>query len=151
MGHFMMRVGLPLAGLACVLVLALASCSHNETGEQILYDKPELLTRLVPGTTRTADAEALLGPPGSKIDGILVAGDQFYQLSEQVKKPGIPAVQWSWWAARSKSIGPWPIGMEQKSNKSLGLIFDASGVLRDIRRSEYNGEWKQQQIISKLF
>ena len=30
MGHFMMRVGLPLAGLACVLVLALVSCSHEE-------------------------------------------------------------------------------------------------------------------------
>lgn len=151
MGHFMMRVGLPLAGLACVLVLALVSCSHEELGEQILYDKPELLTRLVPGTTRTADAEALLGPPGSRIDGILVAGNQFYQLSEQVKEPGGPAVQWSYWASRSKSIGPWPIGMERKDNKGLALIFDAAGVLRDVRRSEHNGAWEQQRIINKLF
>lgn len=151
MGHSVMRAGLPLIGLACVLLLVLASCFHERDGQQVLFDNPALLTRLLPGTTRAADAEALLGPPGGKIDGILVQGSRFYQLSEEVKEPGAPAVQWSWWASRSEGIGPWPIGMERKESKSLTLIFDAAGVLRDVRRFEHHGAWEKNRIINKLF
>ncbi len=148
-----MRAWWWLAGIACALVLAagLASCAYQEDGQQVLFNEPRLLTRLTPGTMRGADVEALIGAPGSKIDGIVVAGNRFHQLSEQVTLPGTPAVQWVYWASRTKGIGPWPIGMNRKDSKLLTLVFDASGILRDVNHSRNHGTWERDRIISKLF
>lgn len=137
--------------LAGCLSLGLTGCDQTREGEQVLLDQPGIAARFTVGVTREAEARALLGEPRGTIAGIVVAGNQFYQLTEEVKAPGVPVTQWRYWARRKAVIGPWPFARRQEDNASLGLAFDAAGVLRHVSHHEHHGGWEKEGVITKLF
>ena len=138
-------------GLAACLALGLAGCDATRDGQQVLFEKPDMADRLVPGTTREADVRALIGEPGDKVRGILVAGTRFHQLSEEVREPGVPLTQWRYWASRKLSVGPWPFARRQTDFVYLNLAFDGTGTLRHIDHKDHHGAWEKEGVINKLF
>ena len=139
-----------ILGTGC-LILILTSCEYKQEGQQGLFQQPGVPARFVSGTRREADVQALIGEPGDKISGILVAGNRFYQRSEEVREPGIPLTQWRYWASRKLSVGPWPFARRQTDSAYLNLAFDGAGILRHIDHKDYHGAWEREGVINKLF
>ena len=146
-----MRAFSRFLGLAAWLLLSLTGCDQTREGQQVLLDQPGISARFTLGTTREADVRALLGEPSARIAGMVVAGNRFYQLTEEVKEPGLPVTQWAYWARRKVVVGPWPFARRRVDTASLGLAFDAAGVLRHIDHHEHSGGWEKEGVINKLF
>ena len=128
---------------ACGLVLALAGCDNTREGRQALFREPAPSAQFAVGATREAEVRALLGEPGGKTSGVLVAGNRFRQLSEEVREPGVPMTQWRYTASRRLGLGPWPFARHRLDTAYLTLAFDAAGVLRHMTHDDHRGHWEK--------